>query len=65
MSEQRCGTCRWFELRVKERRIGWCNHPIPDCVDAETDTCMYSHNGTKCPCYQRKESDEQPDIPVA
>ena len=59
MSDKRCGTCRWFEWRVKEKGIGWCNHPIPDCVEEETETCMYSHNGTNCPCHERRERDER------
>ena len=58
-SDQRCGTCKFWELRDATRCIGWCNHPIPNCVDDETDTCMYSHNGINCPCYQRKERDER------
>lgn len=56
---RRCGTCRWWELRDPQRQLGWCNHPIPDCVNEDEVKCMYDQNGTNCPCWAKEGDDER------
>ena len=68
MSDQRCGTCRWWELRslktdnarVVKFTDGDCSVPLPsglpDSVRRRTTT---EFMGTDCPCYERKEANER------
>jgi len=57
VSEQRCGTCRWWELGEGMETSGRCHAPIPASVVGNVYG-MIANDGTNCPCCQRKESDE-------
>jgi hypothetical protein len=68
MSDQRCGTCRWFyPRRTPEQQAltvlplaGYCDSPAPEILaDSFSRTLMKSTGGTKCICYERKERDER------
>ena len=60
MTDQRCGTCRWWDRGPWDAK-GWgrCLVEIPrwatPIVNRDTNENGYSD----CPCYQRKESDER------
>ena len=67
MSDQRCGTCRWWEprsgqdiRRVVDIDIGDCRAETP----LNTPECMrrlttIASGGENCPCYERKEANER------
>ena len=53
MSEQRCGTCRYWKLSQEsphpDSSIGDCTYPLPICL---VDRIMlYASSGRDCPTY--------------
>lgn len=50
---QRCGTCRWWELRDTRSQLGWCRNPSHTAVMP-----MKAEDGEDLPCWARKESDD-------
>ena len=74
MNDQRCGTCRWWKCREytptgrpKRDTPGMCLYEIvlpkmPSCVGEFTNIpkrAAWIDDGTRCPCYERKERDER------
>lgn len=58
MDEQCCGTCKDWQPK-KAPYVGICKAPIPDCVEVfHKDYAMIASDGTKCPCYQKREASE-------
>lgn len=68
MSEQRCGTCRWFSSdrnrnEAEARRANWsgyCNWRQPVLLPVSMMRLAVDGNidGEECPCYERKERDD-------
>lgn len=64
MTDQRCGTCRWWgdpiHSHVRNYYSRPCQYVVPGPVpDALQMRYQHSQEGTNCPCYQRKERDER------
>jgi hypothetical protein len=66
VTEQRCGTCRWWGITRTQTSMfggdiqwGLCQLPYPDSTILKSRASMRVQDGTDCPCYQRKESDER------
>ena len=65
MTDQRCGTCRWWEFTRAQTSMfggdiqwGLCQFPYPDSTILKSRASMRVQDGINCPCYQRKERDE-------
>jgi hypothetical protein len=59
MTDQRCGTCRWWDylgVYSDGTPFGECSFPMPAAVDGLFD--MVPTGGTTCPCWQKKEQDD-------
>jgi len=60
IDDRRCGTCRHYDsggdgYRGSKKEWGWCNAPVPDCVDSGFRDEILASAGTTCPCWEAKQ----------
>jgi hypothetical protein len=59
MSEQRCGTCRWWKPQVSTAEYGRCVAPLPMSIFVSDKVAMNRDQiAITCPCCERKERDD-------
>lgn len=55
MSDQRCGTCRWWGTPHDVSR----GYALRTCVALDGKVSTFNTDGTRCSLYERKEANER------